>query len=111
MKIVSIGLFFILVSCSTQNKNDEIVEASLLRGKYLYNSHCITCHGQDGSGNGTASEYQIPKPTDLRKLVREVKDFKFFMSISQLHGQMPGWKEPYNEDDREALVAYIKSFR
>ncbi|MCM2349387.1 MAG: cytochrome c [Bacteriovoracaceae bacterium] len=55
MKIISINLFFILISCSTQNKKEEIVKSSFLRGKYLYNTHCITCHGHDGSGNGIAA--------------------------------------------------------
>ncbi len=39
-----------------------------------------------------------PNPANLKKLAREVRDFKFFMSISQWPGDMPGWKEPSNEN-------------
>jgi cytochrome c553 len=100
------------VNESPKNKlSQKIAESSYERGKSLYKAHCLGCHGQSGQGDGPLATEMIPKPANLKKLAQEVRDFKFFMSISQWQGDMPGWKEPFNESDREDLVAYIKKFR
>lgn len=89
----------------------KMAESSFERGKALYTTHCLGCHGETGVGDGPLALEMNPKPANLKKLAREVRDFKFFMSISQWQGDMPGWKEPFNDSDREDLVAYIKKFR
>lgn len=86
-------------------------EASVQRGKSLYQTHCLSCHGLSGLGDGPEAQNQERRPANLRALVSDVPNFKFFMSISQWQGDMPGWKEPFNEMDREDLVAYIKTFK
>lgn len=83
----------------------------MARGKILYEHNCFSCHGDKGQGDGPLAHQQDHPPANLQKMAREVKDFKFFMSISQWQGDMPGWKESYNDIDREDLVAYIKTFR
>lgn len=88
----------------------RMLEASLARGKVLYNVNCAGCHGENGKGNGEQAKKQGLNPTDLSQVVREVPNFTFFLSISQWSGQMPGWKEQYSEIDREDLVNYIKTF-
>jgi len=80
-------------------------------GKSLYRTHCLVCHGEKGLGDGSAGASLSPRPANLQQLVKEVRDFKFYMSISQWQGEMPGWKEPLSEADREDLVIYLKSFR
>lgn len=86
-------------------------EASIARGRVLYNVNCASCHGASRRGDGEQAAKQKHRPPDLVKLVKEVPNFTFFLSISQWSGQMPGWKEQYSEVDREDLVNYIKSFR
>lgn len=89
----------------------KLDEASQIRGKVLYETNCLACHGEKGEGDGAEASKHTPPPANLRKLVREVPNFKFYMSVSQWQGDMPGWKEPFSELDREDLTAYIKSFR
>jgi mono/diheme cytochrome c family protein len=89
----------------------KLDEASLARGRILYQENCLSCHGESGKGDGPDAQNQKYPPANLQKMVREVKDFTFFMSISQWQGDMPGWKEPFNDIEREDLVNYIKSFR
>lgn len=86
-------------------------EASVARGKMLYTNHCLSCHGENGRGDGPAANNQKVRPANLQKLAREVSNFKFFMSVSQWQGDMPGWKDPFNDSDRDDLVAYIKTFK
>lgn len=85
-------------------------EASVQRGRQLYEAHCMSCHGNSGRGDGPLADRK-KSPPDLIKLSGKVKNFKFYMSISQWQGDMPGWKEPFNDSDRDDLVAYIKSLK
>lgn len=99
----------------TKSEKPTIVQnmkqASISRGHDLYKKHCLSCHGDKGLGDGPEASKQDHPPANLQKLAREVENFKFFMSISQWDGEMPGWKDPFNESDREDLVSYIKTFR
>jgi len=90
---------------------EKLDQASLERGRALYTQHCLHCHGDKGEGNGPDATHQSHKVANLRELVKEVKDFDFFMSLSQWKGNMPGWKDHFKEAEREDLVTYIKSFR
>lgn len=83
------------------NVAKKLDPASIERGKVLYQQHCMGCHGVSGDEKGV----------NLKKLAHEVRDFKFFMSISQWQGDMPGWKEPISAKEREDLASYIMSLR
>lgn len=91
--------------------SQKLEAASVERGKAIYVQHCLSCHGDHGRGDGPLAKEQKHRPMDLQKTAREVSDFKFFMSISQWQGDMPGWRDSFNEAEREDLVAYIKSLR
>lgn len=84
--------------------------ASVLRGKALYTHHCLSCHGANGEGDGPTIQEEDIAPANLKKLVSEVPNFQFFLSISQWQGDMPGWKEQFNPAERDDLETYIKTF-
>lgn len=86
-------------------------QTAVMRGKALYEKNCLSCHGKSGQGDGPLAKNNEHRPANLQKLVREVPNFMFFISISQWQGDMPGWKEQFNEVEREELVAYIKTFK
>ncbi len=96
------------LSSSLSQKFDQ---DSVIRGKSLYVNNCLSCHGEMGQGDGPAAKNQKVAPANLQKLAREVQNFKFFISVSQWQGDMPGWKEEFDDKDREDLVAYIKTFK
>lgn len=89
----------------------KLDEDSLARGRILYQKNCLRCHGKDGQGNGPAAQDQKRPPANLQQLSQRVRNFKFFIGISQWQGDMPGWKDLLNDIEREDLVNYIKSFR
>lgn len=89
----------------------QLDKASIERGKILYTRHCLSCHGEQGKGDGPDARKQEHRPANLQKLAREVKNFKFFMSVSQWQGDMPGWQQSFTDLENEDLVSYIKSFR
>ena len=101
----------IVIREKAKTLTQKLDEASVLRGKAIYTAHCLSCHGVKGQGDGPESKKQSHPVANLQKLAKEIPDFTFFMSISQWQGTMPGWKESFNEPEREDLVSYIKSFR
>ena len=90
------------------------------RGEQLYVTHCATCHGTAGLGDGDAARYLFPKPRDFTKGAYKVRstatgalplDRDLFDTITN---GMPGSAMPsfgfLSEADRNELVAQLKTF-
>ena len=86
-------------------------ETSVARGKALYDNHCLSCHGENGRGNGPKAIDQKSSPVNLQRLVQEVPDFDFFVSVSNWQGDMPGWKEKFSSTELEDIKSYLKTFK
>lgn len=93
----------------------------LARGKQLYAQNCAACHGVNGDGKGDAAAFLAPKPRDFVHANYRLRstasgnlptDVDLFRAISLgMPGTpMPPWKHMLGEDDRWALVEYVKSF-
>lgn len=95
----------------TPTLGQKLDDSRVAHGEILYQQDCARCHGKTGLGDGPEASAQKHPPANLRKTVREVRRFSFYLSISQWEGSMPGWKHPYSSDDREDLVAYLETFR
>jgi mono/diheme cytochrome c family protein len=95
--------------------------ASIAHGKQLYDANCVQCHGAEGRGDGYGAPFLVPTPRDLT-----AGQFKFrttssgalptdddlFRTISRgADGTgMPPWQYMLSDDDRWALVDYVKTF-
>lgn len=88
-------------------------------GKQLYATHCASCHGTTGQGDGPAAVYVYPRPRDFSRGMFKVRstpdgqmptDEDLFNSITR---GMPGSSMPgfgfLTEAERKALVEQIKS--
>jgi mono/diheme cytochrome c family protein len=96
-------------------------EATIARGKEVYGANCTQCHGVNGQGDGYGAPFLVPPPRDFT-----AGQFKFrttssgllptdddlFRTISRgANGTgMPPWKYLLSDDDRWALVDYVKTF-
>ena len=82
---------------------------SLSDGKMLFDQNCVSCHGDEGLGNGPAGASLNPKPANLTsKEVQEQSDGAIFWKITNGRGMMIAWKFTLSEKQRWYLVNYIR---
>jgi mono/diheme cytochrome c family protein len=90
-------------------------------GKANYDKWCAGCHGDTGAGDGSAASYMLPRPRDFTKGVYQIRttasgelptddDLRRVIDEGMPGTAMPGWKSRLNERERDAVIAYIKSF-
>lgn len=93
-----------IVPLHSTEKNPQVVRVldkkSVTRGKKIFKSKCMTCHGADGRGVANV---------DLQSLSRDVPNFKFYLMVSRFKQQMPGWKNVFTEREVKDLENYIHS--
>lgn len=87
-------------------------DASIQRGKEIYEASCIKCHGENGDGKGSSTPRLDPEPADFRaEHVTSLSDGELFFIIT--NGIEDTAMIPFNyldEDQRWHLVNYIRSF-
>ncbi len=94
---------------------------NLERGKALYDQWCAGCHGDTGAGDGAAASWMLPRPRDFTTGLYQVRttasgelptdaDIRRVIDDGMPGTTMPGWRNKFGSADRDALVAYIKTF-
>lgn len=82
---------------------------SLARGALVYETHCQTCHGAGGMGDGPVGRQYVPEPIDLTlPYVQNQPDGRLFYTISHGGLVMPHYRDAIAAEDRWHLVNYVK---
>ena len=88
----------------------------LMHGKQLFNVYCIVCHGQYGEGDGLVAAKTpwprplFPRPPTLQSdKIRDYKDGQIFHIISMGQNLMPSYAEKLDNDERWAIVHYVRA--
>src|SRR5574341_268838 len=91
------------------------------RGKELYDKWCAECHGESGAGDGAAATHMLPRPRDFTRAVFQIRttasgelatddDLRRIIDEGMPGTAMPGWRGRLNAGDRDAVIAYLKTF-
>jgi mono/diheme cytochrome c family protein len=94
-------------------------QASLERGKLLYELNCNLCHGPQGKGDGSVAAELTRKPTDLTSdRIKAFSDGDIFLVITNgvnpgagVKGGMPALRENLSVGDRWDVVNYVRSLQ
>lgn len=82
------------------------------KGKKVFQSNCVVCHGDAGKGDGPGGKALNPKPADLTSdRVQSQTDGEIFWKITNGRGAMVKWEPVISEEQRWDLVNYIRSLK
>ena len=78
---------------------------TLALGQHLYDANCTACHGVDGSG-------QVLGASDLSdlRLTASQAPRDFYLVTTQGKGSMPAWQGRLSQDERWAVIDYLRAF-
>jgi len=89
-------------------KSDKLVA----QAKKIFEQNCVACHGPKGLGDGPAGAALPVKPANWTSSeVQKETDGELFWKISEGRGPMPPWKTTLSENDRWAMVHFIRTFK
>jgi mono/diheme cytochrome c family protein len=108
----------LLVAVAAITRLPARVEAQL-RGKNVYDAHCVECHGDMGRGDGPSAAYLTPRPRDFTSGKYKIRstetgsvpsDDDLMQSVRQgLYGTaMPAWARTLSDAEIADVVTYIK---
>jgi mono/diheme cytochrome c family protein len=88
-------------------------EESLARGGELYTTHCASCHGESGLGDGPAGKLLDPPASPVAHTSQMMGDGYLFWRISQggvpFKTAMPAWQEILDEQARWDVINYVRA--
>lgn len=78
--------------------------ASMARGKRVYQQHCINCHGPMGDGGGSAAKYLRPTPVNFTILRRHLVNDKYIGGLFyyQIMNGITGTSMPFFKKELES---------
>jgi mono/diheme cytochrome c family protein len=80
-------------------------------GRKRYEVFCAVCHGVLGDGQGpVARNMSIRQPPTLLPLGQRPDGF-FFTAITEGYGYMPSYRPWLSDDERWAVVAYVRALQ
>lgn len=84
--------------------------ASIAEGKELYAQHCKSCHGAKGKGDGTKAEkIDISCGDFSSEEFAKVTDGEAYWKTTEGRKPMPSYKEKLSDNERWAVINYIRS--
>lgn len=86
--------------------------ALVSQGKSLFIKNCVECHGQTGKGNGTEANDLTSQPADFTNqafMAQRSSENLYRTITSGITPDMPAYSSTLTDNERYALVAYLRS--
>ena len=104
-----------IVPDAAKNKKNPVASdaQTLATGKTLYTTHCKSCHGAKGMGDGPKAAHLKTEAGDFTKATFQSQtDGTLFYKTSEGRDDMPSFKKKVpDEDDRWALVNFMRTLK
>lgn len=86
---------------------------SLAEGKTLYATHCKSCHGSKGLGDGSKAAQLKTEPGNFSKAdFQSQTDGALFYKTTEGRDDMPSFKKKIPDaDERWSIVNYMRTFK
>lgn len=85
---------------------------TLAHGRERFNVFCAFRHGRNGRGQGVIVQRGFPAPPSLHlPRLRQAGDRHFYQVIRDGYGAMYAYASRVPEDERWAIIAYIRSLQ
>ncbi len=90
-------------------------EASIARGAEIFTTHCATCHGDGGVGDGPAGANLDPSPANIAHSSQQLGDDYLFWRITEggaeepFNSAMIAWGGILSEEDRWNVINYVQA--
>lgn len=99
-----------VVSLNQDRVTEANADATLVtKGSQIFAANCTTCHGPQGGGDGPAATALQPRPTNFH-IERPTEAHALSAITDGIPGtSMPSWKTKLDDEDRRAVVAYLRS--
>ncbi len=78
-------------------------------GQAIYQTRCLSCHGEAGVGDGPTAKMLGIKPADLQKVVGEKSREEILETIAQGRNLMPAFGRSLSDKEREAVYEYLRT--
>lgn len=88
-------------------------EASLARGKWVYETYCLVCHGTRGEGDGPViGARRFPNPANLQAdHARNLADGALYNILTMGQGLMPTYALQVRPLDRWRVIQYVRELQ
>lgn len=91
-------------------KTDDAAAAE--RGKVVFDTFCVPCHGATAAGDGLVVQHGFPAPpTLLRARTRAMDDARIFEIITNGSGGMPPYASQIAREDRWKAILHVRKLQ
>ena len=91
-------------------KIDRGVSAN--RGKRIFKTRCMICHGPQGKGDGAGGKALNPKPQNLTlQMVKSQTDGEIFWKVTNGRNAMIKWGPILSESERWDVINYVRTLQ
>ena len=87
----------------------------LSEGRVIYQTHCVSCHGESGEGDGQAAMGLSPSPANLRFMINTpmISDGYLMWTLSEggtfLNTAMPAYGQVLSESERWKVIHFLRT--